>query len=74
LASSEKYEIFVSVLTQQATQREAAARYGVDRSTVVSICKTARQGALDALVVACPCRAGDACNTGDLALHTVGSQ
>ena len=25
LASSEKYELFVQVLTQQATQREAAA-------------------------------------------------
>jgi transposase-like protein len=32
LAPSEKYEIFVQVLTGQATQREAADRYGVDRS------------------------------------------
>ena len=35
LSPSEKYEIYVSVLTGQATQREAAERYGVDRSTVV---------------------------------------
>jgi transposase-like protein len=32
LAPSEKYEMFVSVLTGQATQREAAAKWGVDRS------------------------------------------
>ena len=49
LAPSEKYELFVQVLTQQATQREAAAKFGVDRSTVVHVCKTAKQGALDAL-------------------------
>ena len=40
LAPSEKYEVFVQVLTQQATQREAAERWGVDRSTVVGICRT----------------------------------
>ena len=51
LAPSEKYEMFVSVLTGQATQREAAAKWGVDRSTVVHVCRTARQGALDALAV-----------------------
>jgi transposase-like protein len=32
LSPSEKYEIYVSVLTGQATQREAAEQYGVDRS------------------------------------------
>ena len=49
LAPSEKYELFIHVLTQQATQREAAEKYGVDRSTVVHTCRTAKQGALDAL-------------------------
>jgi len=58
LAPSEKYEIFVQVLTGQATQREAAERFGVDRSTVVGICRTAKQGALDALAVAVPGRPG----------------
>jgi len=33
LSPSEKYELFVSVLTGQATQRKAAARWQVDRST-----------------------------------------
>ena len=41
--------MFVQVLTQQATQREAAEQWGVDRSTVVGVCRTAKQGALDAL-------------------------
>ena len=58
LAPSEKYELFVQVLTQQATQREAAEKWGVDRSTVVSICRTAKQGALEALAAARPGRPG----------------
>jgi transposase-like protein len=58
LSPSEKYELYVSVLTGQATQREAAAKAGVDRSTVVHICRTAKQGALDALAASVPGRAG----------------
>jgi transposase-like protein len=58
LAPTEKYELYVSVLTGQVTQREAAARAGVDRSTVVHICRTAKQGALDALAASVPGRAG----------------
>lgn len=58
LAPSEKYEMYVQVLTQQATQREAAEKFGVDRSTVISVCKTAKQGALDALAAAVPGRPG----------------
>src|SRR5690606_30952301 len=49
LSPSEKYELYVSVLTGQYTQREAAERWRVDRSTVVTICRTAKQGALEAL-------------------------
>src|SRR5262249_60463340 len=58
LSPSEKYEIFVSVLTGQATQREAAEKWKVDRSTVVHISRTARQGALDALSASVPRRPG----------------
>jgi transposase-like protein len=58
LSPSQKYEIYVSVLTGQATQREAADRFGVDRSTVVTACRVARQGALDALAAAVPGRPG----------------
>jgi transposase-like protein len=45
LSAAQKYEIYVEVLTGQATQREAAEKYGVDRSTVVTACRTAKQGA-----------------------------
>jgi transposase-like protein len=58
LSPSEKYELFVSVLTGQATQREAAEKYGVDRSTVVHALRTAKQGALDALAASVPGRPG----------------
>jgi transposase-like protein len=56
LAPSEKYEIYVAVLTGQTTQREAAERFGVDRSTVVQVCRTAKQGALAALAASVPGR------------------
>ncbi|MGH3499927.1 MAG: helix-turn-helix domain-containing protein [Nocardioidaceae bacterium] len=49
LSPSQKYEMYVQVLTGQATQREAAEQWKVDRSTVTTICRTAKQGALDAL-------------------------
>ena len=58
LSPSEKYQLFVEVLTGQATQREAAAKWGVDRSTVVHVCRTAKQGALDALAASVPGRPG----------------
>jgi hypothetical protein len=58
LAPSEKYEIFVSVLTGQATQREAALKWKVDRSTVTHICQVAKRGALDALSASVPGRPG----------------
>jgi transposase-like protein len=58
LTPLQKYEIYVSVLTGQATQREAAERFKVDRSTVVHTCRVAKQGALDALASAVPGRAG----------------
>jgi transposase-like protein len=58
LAPSEKYELFVSVLTGQVTQREAAEKWKVDRSTVVHICRTAKQGDLGALSASVPGRPG----------------
>ena len=57
LSASETYELWVSVLTGQVTQREAAAKCGADRATVVQVCRTAKQGALDALAVSAPGRA-----------------
>ena len=56
MAPSQKYEVFTAVLTSSATQRELAERYRIDRSTIQAICRTARQGALDALAAAVPGR------------------
>ncbi|MFT4163847.1 MAG: helix-turn-helix domain-containing protein [Microlunatus sp.] len=56
LAASQKYEVFTSVLTSSATQREIAEKYKIDRSTIQTICKTAKQGALEALAAAVPGR------------------
>ena len=67
LPPSEKYELWVSVLTGQATQREAAAKYKVDRSTVVTVCRTAKQGALDALAASRPGRPGQSPEQAELA-------
>lgn len=58
LAPSQKYEVFTAVLTSSATQRELAEQYGVDRTTIRSICATAKQGAIDALAAAVPGRRG----------------
>lgn len=58
LPPSEKYELWVSVLTGQSTQGQAASKYKVDRSTVVTVCRTAKQGALDALAASRPGRRG----------------
>src|SRR5688500_4952264 len=60
LSPSEKYEMWLSIVTGQATQREAAERYGVDRSVVVTACRVAKQGALDALAASVPGRPGPA--------------
>ncbi|MEQ7129347.1 hypothetical protein ABN034_33120 [Actinopolymorpha sp. B11F2] len=48
----------MQVLTGQSTQREAAAKFGVDRSTVVHICRTAKDGALAALAASVPGKPG----------------
>ena len=58
LAPSQRYEVFTATLTSSATQRELAETYGVDLTTIRSICATAKQGALDALAAAAPGRRG----------------
>lgn len=49
LPPSEKWELFTSVLIGQFTHREAAAKWRIDRSTVTTICRVAKEGALAAL-------------------------
>jgi transposase len=49
LSPAQKYELYVAVLSGQCTQREAAEKWQVDRSTVTEVCRKAKQGALEAL-------------------------
>lgn len=58
LTPAEKYQVWLEVVTVQGTQREIADKWGVDRSTVTSIVKTAKQGALDRLAASRAGRAG----------------
>lgn len=67
LAPSQKYEIFTSTLTSSATQRELADKYGVDRTTIRSICATAKKGAIDALTASVPGRRGQTAEQIELA-------
>ncbi len=64
LSVSEKYEMWISVLCGQATEREAVGGHGVDRSTVI---RTAKQGALDALAAAVAGRPGQSPRDAQLA-------
>lgn len=54
LTPSQKYEIFLQLVRQEATMAEAAESWKVDRSTVLRIRTVAKQGALDALAASRP--------------------
>lgn len=56
LTAEEKYQVWLEVVSGQGTQREIADRWGVDRSTVVHIVKTAREAALRGLAASRPGR------------------
>ena len=71
LSPSEKYELWMSIVTGQATQREAVERYGVDRSVVVTACRVAKQGALEALAASVPGRPGQSTQDAALAAANV---
>lgn len=58
LTVPERYQVFLDVVSGQGSQREIADKWRVDRSTVVHVCKTAKQGALDALALSRPGRPG----------------
>ena len=49
LAPAQKWEVFLAVSSNAMTQREAAAKWQVDRSTVTSIMRAGKEGALAAL-------------------------
>lgn len=56
LTAEEKYQVWLAVVSGQGTQREIADRWGVDRSTVVHIVKTAREATLRGLAASRPGR------------------
>ena len=49
LTPEEKWEVFVEVISQQLTQRDAARKWGVDVSVVIKLRKLAKDAALAAL-------------------------
>lgn len=58
LTPAEKYQVWCEVISSQGTQREIADKWGIDRSTVVHIVKTAKQAALSGLAASKPGRPG----------------
>jgi hypothetical protein len=58
LTVPERYQVFLDVVSGQGSQRDVADKWRIDRSTVVHVCKVAKQGALDALAANRPGRRG----------------
>lgn len=56
LTAEQKYDLWQRMLTGQVTTVQAAAEAGVDRSTVMTLRKTARDGAIAALQASRPGR------------------
>ncbi len=56
LTAEQKYDLWQRMLTGQLTAAAAAAEAGVDRSTVMTMRKTARDGAIAALQASRPGR------------------
>jgi transposase len=54
LSPSQKYEIWLQLIRQEATMAEAAAQWQVDRSTIMRIRTVAKEGALAALAESRP--------------------
>jgi transposase-like protein len=58
LTAQEKYQLWLEIGARQASQREIADRWGVNRSTVIKITHVAKQAALDGLARSAPGRLG----------------
>src|ERR671910_3894868 len=56
LSAEEKYELWVRMLTGQVTAVQAAAEAGVDRTTIATLKRVARDGAIAALEASKPGR------------------
>jgi transposase len=56
LTPEEKWEVFLEVVSQQLTQRDAARKWGVDVSVVIKLRRLAKDAALAAFAAAKPGR------------------
>jgi transposase-like protein len=56
LSAEQKYDLWVRMLTGQITTVQAAAEAGVDRSTIMTLKRVARDGAIAALEASRPGR------------------
>lgn len=56
LSPEQKYDVWVRMLTGQITQSAAAAEAGVDRTTIATLRRVARDGAIAALTASQPGR------------------
>jgi transposase len=59
LTVEEKYEIYLALVAGEMSQNEAAARYGVDRSTIARIRVVGKEAVLEALANSRPGRPRD---------------
>jgi transposase len=60
LSAEQKYEICLKVITGELASREAVAQAGVDRSTIMALRETAKNGAIAALQALRPGHCHDA--------------
>lgn len=58
LTAEQKYELWTAMVRGDATQRELADRWGVDRSTVIKVSQVAKHGAVSALAASKPGKPG----------------
>ncbi len=56
LSPEQKYDLWVRMLTGQVTQSDAAAEAGVDRTTIATLRRVAKDGAIAALTASAPGR------------------
>jgi transposase-like protein len=54
LTAEQKYELWTALVRGDATQRDLAERFGVDRTTVVKVARVAKAAALSALAASGP--------------------
>ncbi len=60
LTAEQKYEIWLKILTGELTTQQAAIEAGVDRGTIMTLRKAAKDGAIAALQASRPGRPRDA--------------